>query len=78
MNMDDFEEKFTLSGQQETQEESVTKIYNWRLDPTLNKELLGNLILDFNIRESETLRSDNPCNHYGRRTHIRGECSPNV
>lgn len=73
MNMDDFEEKFTLSGQQRTQEESVTKIYNWRLDPTLNKELLGNLILDFNIRELETLRSDNPFDHYGEDGHTYEE-----
>ena len=73
MNMDDFEEKFTLTNAPRRQEKSSTRIYNWQLDPTLNKELLGNLVLEFDEREMETLRSENPFDHYGEDGHTYEE-----
>jgi hypothetical protein len=73
MNMDDFEEKFTLTNSQRKQENSSTRIYNWQLDPAFNKELLGNLVMEFNERGIETLRSENPFDHYGEDGHTYEE-----
>ena len=69
MNMNDFEEKFLLFDSQETREDSKTRFFNWQLDPTLGKDVSGNIILDFDMKELDGLRLNNPFNHYGQDGH---------
>ena len=68
MHLEDFEEKVLLPvGDQENNEEATeSRIYNWDLDSEMGNKLHGNITLDFAVKEIEELRNLNPFKTYGK------------
>lgn len=72
VHLDDFEERvlLPLSDEEEEEdtaiEETISRIYNWKLDESFGKELNGNITLNFQKSEIDDLRQLNPFQTYGK------------